>query len=403
MNKKLYADRLSDLVLNIGVSLKKGEYLNIVVSPDAYFYAQNMAIKAYEMGAKYVNIRVSDMLLDKERAYYQEGDDLSFIPDFMKEYVEEGKRVSIKNVRIECRDERIDLPELDDEKYQTLSRAYRASQKSLSNLYMQNHIAWCVCCAPGPKWAKAVLGEDKTEEDLADILASILHIDSPSYLEYWKEEDKKVNARIERINSLGIKSLHFESGVTDFRVGFRKESKFEGCSSVTTKGEVFYPNLPTIEIFNTPDKDTAEGYITTTRPVSVMGKDTERVKLYFEKGKCIKAEAEVGQKIMDDYLKIDEGSSRLGEIALVDDKSAISQTGLVFGSILIDENASCHIALGSGYTSNLHIGDKDPKDFGCNESLVHTDFMVGSSDMKITALTYSGEEVLIMENGSFVF
>ena len=199
---------------------------------------------------------------------------------------------------------------------------------------------------------------------MADILASILHIDSPSYLEYWKEEDKKVNARIERINSLGIKSLHFESGVTDFRVGFRKESKFEGCSSVTTKGEVFYPNLPTIEIFNTPDKDTAEGYITTTRPVSVMGKDTERVKLYFEKGKCIKAEAEVGQKIMDDYLKIDEGSSRLGEIALVDDKSAISQTGLVFGSILIDENASCHIALGSGYTSNLHIGDKDPKDFG---------------------------------------
>ena len=403
MNKKIYADRLSDLVLRIGVNLQKGEFLNIVVSPDAYYYAQNMAIKAYEMGAKYVNIRVSDLLLDKERAYYQEKEDLTFVPDFLKEYVNEGIKVGIKNVRIECRDERIGLPELDDDKYQTLNRSYRESQKPLSKMYMENHLAWCVCCAPGPKWAKAVLGEDQTEEDLADILASILHIDSPDYIQYWKEEDKKVSERIERINSLEIKSLHFESSVTDFRVGFRREAKFEGCSSITTSGLVFYPNLPTIEIFNTPDKDTAEGYITTTRPVSVMGKDTESVKLFFEKGKCIKAEAKVGQKVIDDYLAIDEGSSRLGEIALVDDSSAISQTGLVFGSILIDENASCHIALGDGYTSNLHIGDKDPKDYGCNESLVHTDFMVGSSDMRVTAITYSGKEILIMENGNFVF
>ena len=134
-----------------------------------------------------------------------------------------------------------------------------------------------------------------------------------------------------------------------------------------------------------------------------MGKDTESIKLYFEKGKCVKAEAMVGQEIIDDYLAIDEGSSRLGEIALVEDSSAISKTGLVFGSILIDENASCHIALGSGYTSNLHIENKDPKDFGCNESLVHTDFMVGSDKMKVTATTYNGEEILIMENGNFVF
>ena len=343
------------------------------------------------------------MLLDKERAFYQENEDLSFVPEFLREYVNEGIKARIKNVRIECRDERIGLPELDDDKYQTLNRHYRESQKPLSKLYMENHIAWCVCCAPGPKWAKAVLGEDKTEEDLADILASILHIDTPSYIEYWKEEDKKVNERLKRINSLEIKSLHFESAITDFTVGFRREAKFEGCSSTTTSGLVFYPNLPTIEIFNTPDKDTAEGYITTTRPVSVMGKETESVKLYFEKGKCVKAEAKEGQKVIDDYLQIDEGSSRLGEIALVDDSSAISKTGLVFGSILIDENASCHIALGSGYTSNLHIGKEDPKDYGCNESLVHTDFMVGSSDMKVTALTYSGEEVLIMDNGNFVF
>ena len=403
MNKKLYADRLSDLVLNLGVALKKGEHLNIAISPDAYYYAQNMAIKAYEMGAGYVNISVSDLLLDKYRAYYQEMEDLTYIPSFMKEFVKEGIQVGIKNVRIECRDERIGLPELDDNKYQALSSSVKIARRDLTKLYMENHITWCVCCAPGNKWAKAVLGEDKTEEDLADILASILHIDTPDYLSYWKNEDKKVKERIQKINDLEIKTLHFKSKETDFSVGFRKEAKFEGCSSLTTKGECLYPNFPTLEIFNTPDKDTAQGYISTTRPVSVMGNETEGVKLFFENGKCIKAEAKVGQETMDNYLEIDEGSSRLGEIALVDDSSAISRTGLVFGSILIDENASCHIALGSGYTSNLEIGDKDPKDYGCNMSLVHTDFMVGSSDMRITATTYKGEEVLIMDKGNFVF
>ena len=114
MNKKLYADRLSVLGLNRGVALKKGEHLNIAVSPDAYYYAQNMAIKAYEMGAGYVNISVSDLLLDKYRAYYQDMEDLTYIPSFMKAFVKEGIQVGTKNVRIECSDARIGLTDMAD-------------------------------------------------------------------------------------------------------------------------------------------------------------------------------------------------------------------------------------------------------------------------------------------------
>ena len=194
MTKEIYAERLSDLVLNLGVSLKKGDYLNIVVSPDAYYYAQRMAMTAYSMGAKYVNIRVTDLLLDKTRAYYQNKEDIKFIPSFIKECFKESEEVGMKNVRIECRDERIDIPTLNPENYQVLAQNFKQSQKSLSSKYMSNQLMWCVCCAPGPKWAKAVLGEDKTEEDLADILSSILHIDTPDYIEYWKNEDAKTKS-----------------------------------------------------------------------------------------------------------------------------------------------------------------------------------------------------------------
>ncbi|MGN1163967.1 MAG: aminopeptidase [Candidatus Ornithospirochaeta sp.] len=403
MKKEIYAERLSDLVLSLLVVLENGDWLNIVVSPDAYYYAENMAEEAYRRGAAYVSITISDLRLDRSRALYQSKDEVQFVPSYMREFVREGEEMKRKNVRIECRDERIDLNSTNDEVYNLLSQSIRKAQKSLSEKYMGNDIMWCVCCAPGPKWAKAVLGQDKSEEDLADILASILFLDTPDYKERWLEEDDKTMQRLGTINSLSIKSLHFKSPVTDLHVGFRREAFFEGCSSLTTGGKVFWPNLPTVEIFNTPDNTIAEGYVTTTRPVSVMGNETEDVKLYFENGKCTKAEAKVGQSVMDKYLETDEGARRLGEVALVDVDSPISRTGLIFGSILIDENASCHLALGQGYSSNLHIGDKDPKDYGCNESLVHTDFMVGSPDMKIVAETYDGREVTIMENGRFVF
>lgn len=403
MDKKVYAERLSELVLNKGVALEKGDYLNIVVSPDAYFYGRVMAEYAYRMGAKYVNIRVSDMRLDKVRSKLQNREDLSYIPSSFTSYVEEGLKTGIKNVRIDCADERLEDIDFDQDNYQTLNQAFRKAQKELSAKYMGNEIKWCVAVAPGPVWAEKVLGKGKKEEDLADVLASILHIDTPDFLSLWDEEDRVSKKRVDYLNSRRIRKLHFKSPVTDFTVGFRKEAFYEGGSSETVKGSVFWPNLPTAEIFCTPDNSEAEGYITTTKTVNVLGTDTEKVTLTFKGGKCISVKAEKGQEVMEKYLSIDEGSSRLGEVALVDIDSPISRTGLTFGSILIDENASCHIALGQGYSSNLHIGDKDPKDYGCNESLVHTDFMVGSPDMSITALTYDGEEVKIMEDGHFLF
>lgn len=206
-----------------------------------------------------------------------------------------------------------------------------------------------------------------------------------------------MHAHMEELNALGIKSLHYESPVTDLTVGLCPSSRFLGADSLLPDGRRFFPNLPTEELFTTPDRTKADGYVTTTRPVSVLNEMTESVRLVFKDGKVISSSAEKGEKIMERYLAIDEGSSRLGECALVDEGNAIAMSGKLFASGLYDENASCHLALGAGYPSCL-----SNKEDACNESLVHTDFMIGSSDMTITAILKNGGTAPLMVNGKFV-
>jgi aminopeptidase len=172
-------------------------------------------------------------------------------------------------------------------------------------------------------------------------------------------------------------------------------------------GNWFLPNIPTEEVFTTPDFTTANGFVATTRPVSVMDSLVEDVVLTFAHGKVVACTARVGQQIMDRFLQMDAGASLLGEVALVDEDSPIALSGKIFGSILFDENASCHLALGAGYPSCLRdsvklTSEKHLREAGCNTSLVHTDFMIGSEDMRITAKTRDGRFVTIMENGRFL-
>lgn len=404
---KVFADRLSDLVLRKGINLKKGQSLTIVVGPKSYEYASVMARKAYELGAKYVNIIVSDPRVVAARSMYQEKDeDLSFVPSFLKAYDYEQIAEEWARVRIDSGEDRIEKAESDLDKLQKISKAQRLSGKEYSSRTMSNQLSWNVCAVPGPEWAKQVLGEDATEEDLADVMAKILKIDGEDYIVKWDEFDALCRKRMDALNSLKIKTLHFKSPITDFKVGFTEKSRFCGGSGLLPDGSPFFANLPTEEIFTTPDMDKADGYITTTRPVTVMDNLTEEVTLYFENGKVVDVKAKTGLDIMKKYLDIDEGARRLGEVALVDETSPIAESGLVFGSILIDENASCHIALGAGYPETLKT-DKPMKSEAdmlknkCNVSLVHTDFMVGSKDLDIFAETYDGKNIQIMKQGHF--
>ncbi len=397
----------ANLIVHSGVSLYPGQCLQIKTGPETYWFAQQVALAAYEAGAQLVRIEQDDLRLVKSRLDNQTASQLSYVPDFARQIDYEMMVKDWAYVRIDNTEDRSWLRDADAEKLSIYKSALATSGKAYQVSRMRNEHPWCVVCAPGPKWAQAVLGPEATEEQLWEVLAPILRLDQPNPVEAWNNHVQNLLNRCRRLNELQISSLHFTSSQTDLTVGFTEHHVWMGGGDPLPSGDWFLANIPTEEVFTTPDRLSAHGYVTTTRPVSVMDSLVEGVRLEFEHGKVISCTAQKGQAVMDRFLETDEGASYLGEVALVDEDSPIAQAKHIFHSILFDENASCHLALGAGYPSCLDNAkqlnsDEKLLESGCNRSLVHTDFMVGSSDMCIEATVKNGENIVIMRDGKFI-
>ena len=406
---RYYAYKLAELVLKKGVNLEKGQCVCINTTISGAEYAEVMAAEAYRLGARYVDLNIKSLEVPAVRSTVQEEEELSFVPTFLRNYYDEMKDEKWARISIVAPDDEIRKEnESNPKKMAITSKAVNAISEAYFDDMMKSRLSWCVCTVPGPVWARKVLGDDATEEDLAAILSSFYRFDTPDFMASWDEFDATAKKRMDRINNLGIKTIHYSAPGTDLTIGLRPEAIFEGGSEDLPNGRPFMANLPTEEIFSCPDRDVADGYFSITRPVSVMNRIITDAKFYFKDGVCYKVESKDGQAELDTFLEMDEGSRHLGECALVDHISPISNSGHIFYEILLDENASCHLALGAGYATCLKGGadcetEEDLMKMGINDSINHTDFMIGSDKMNITAETYDGKSVTIMENGSFVF
>ena len=399
-------ERYAELIITKGINLQKNKAVLITTGVGTYYFARALGKAAYRLGASYVQILTDDLDLLSARLEAQTEEEVQFVPAYIKaldyEFISEGWSF----IRVDSTDERLDHGPLDPTKNQLASRARQLASQTRSKALMRHQLPWCVCVAPGPLWAKQVLGEDATEQDLFEVLKPILLLDHEDPQRAWDEKHEMLEKRMDFINNLDFKALHFKSPVTDLTIGFRAEARFVGGSEELPSGNRFFANLPTEEIFSTPDRLVAEGYVTTTRPVSVLNTPTEEVRFVFKEGKVVDYSAKVGQDALDRFFEIDEGTRRIGEVALVDESSPIAKSGLIFHSILLDENASCHLALGEGYPICLTGASKltteeDLHEAGCNTSLAHVDFMVGSADMNIDAILGDGSRVPIMIDGHF--
>ena len=407
MNQTLL-DTYADLVIRKGIHLKKNKNVVIMTGPGTYYLARALSKSAYRHGALYVQVLLDDLDVLATRLDNQDEQALKFSPSFIRSLDYEMCAEGWSYIRIDSTEERLDHAPLDKEKNQVYGTAKREFSSTRMKKTMRHELPWCVVCAPGPRWARQVLGEHATTNDLLNVLIPILRLDKEDPFTAWDQHGQLLKQRRDRMNDLHIDSLHYKSPVTDFTIGFTEQSRFLGGSETLPDGTPFFPTLPTEEIFTTPDRMRANGYITTTRPVSVLNSRTEEVRLLFKDGKVVDYSAKVGKEVMDAFFAIDEGTKRIGECALVDESSPIAQSGLVFDSILLDENASCHIALGDGYPSCLTNGaqlttEESLNKAGCNTSLMHVDFMVGSKDMSITARTREGMDIQIMQKGLFTF
>ena len=225
----------------------------------------------------------------------------------------------------------------------------------------------------------------------------------------WDEHNKDLAKRCEYLNSLGLTKLVYKaSNGTDLTVGLSPEIIFAGGGeNALGSGIYFNPNIPSEEIFTSPIKGEAEGIVYSSKPLAYNGALIENFSMRFEGGKVVEVKAEKNEDVLRELIAMDEGAPYLGECAFVPYTSPIRESGILFYNTLFDENASCHLAIGRGFT-NLYRGYEDMTEEeihakGINDSIVHEDFMIGTADMSITGITADGKEFKIFERGEWAF
>lgn len=412
MEKNLL-DKYAEVVIKKGINLYKGQCLSITGSIIDYPFAIALSECAYKNGAMFVDINVISNELIKARLDHSKREDLDFIPQYKMSQYNEYLAHDWAFIRIDNTGEHDVLMGSDSSDLEVIFRADRKVKKRYLELAAKHRLTWCVIAGPNTEWAMNIFKNDSPENatlKLYEALKKILRLDKEDSLNAWDEHCKKLVERSMVLDELKfdkvvIKSTRYK---TELEIGLNKYSKWVGGPKKTPDGRIFIPNIPTEEVFTTPDFSKTNGIVHTTRPVMIMETILDGVWFEFKDGKVIDFGSKNNKDLLEKFLNTDSGSRSLGEIALVDSSSLIYQSNLIFKSILYDENASCHIALGNGYPSCLTIGQtlntkEELINAGCNVSLVHTDFMIGSDDTEVMGYSADGKKHAIIKNGIFCF
>ncbi len=403
--------RYASLIAKHGINVQEGQFVNI--STEAYHrdFAILLAEACYEEGACLVNIDLSDPRLGRLRIQKSKEEHLSYVPEYVGHKYRELVDKTAANVKIIGPEYPDILSDLDAKRINTVRLHNHLAVKYFYQEGIgKSKIHWTVVAAATPAWGQKIfpdLQAPEAEEALWREILKICRADKENCLELWRTHNDVLQQRAKSLSKLKIKHLHFTGPGTDLKVGLSEKAIFKGGGDMSPRGVEFEPNIPTEEVFTTPDYRVTEGCVAATRPFLINGTLIRGLKLEFKKGVITSFTADHGEDTFKEYLDSDEGAPRLGEVALVGIDSPIYKSGHIFEEILYDENAACHIAIGSAYKFCLDGGADMSQDelasIGCNESTVHTDMMISSDKVNVSAETYSGDSIALIENGSWVF
>jgi aminopeptidase len=264
-------------------------------------------------------------------------------------------------------------------------------------------VAWTVSPFPTEAWARVVFPELEPAAAVEALWHDIEHVcrlDEPDPVEAWRRRIDEIWQTASRLDELDLDAVRFVGPGTDLTVGLLPSSRFakEGGGATTRTGIHHVPNLPTEELFTTPDPERTEGIVTSTKPLDVSGAIVQGLRIRFEGGRAVEIEADANAEALQRRCATDEGAARLGEVALVDGESRIGRLGRTFFNTLLDENAASHVALGDAYANPI----ADPADLPrINESEIHIDFMIGSDEVTVSGVTRGGREVPLLVGGAW--
>ena len=408
-NFEKHLNRYAKLLAVHGLNIRPGQIVNISADAIHRELTYKVAIEAYTLGAKFVNIDLAEPRLLKARVELSKEEDLSYVPEYIKSKYQELVDTNAANIRITGLEEPELLSELSPKRLNTIRKHQRlAIQYFYDEGIGKSKVHWTIGAASTPKWGKRIfpnLNEQEAEAALWDAIFKACRVDKENCLELWKEHNKVLQDRAKKLTLMKIKELHFTGPGTDLKVGLSQKAMFKGGGDTSPRGHEFEPNIPTEEVFTTPDYRVTEGKVRTTRPFPINGKLIQGLEVEFKNGVITNFKAKDGEETFKEYISSDDGAKRLGEVALVGIDSPIYQSGLIFEEILFDENAACHIAIGSAYKFCLENGasmtDEEVAACGCNESSVHTDMMISSPDVDCLATCYDGNKIQLISKGAW--
>jgi aminopeptidase len=377
-------ERYAELVVRVGANVQPGQEVFLLSAVEHHELTRALARQAYRAGASYVHVLYNDG--HTRRAMIELGPDeaLTYSSEWQKAFVSamsgNAMIATTGNPEPEL------LADLDG------GRVGRAVPQEIVQIRVQqlteNNVNWCGVGAPNEGWATQVFGEPDVER-LWEKVGFCMRLDEPDPVEAWKEHLERLAERAAQLNDLHADALRYRGPGTDLTVGLLSAARWMAGGGDTSTGIYYVANMPTEEVFTSPDARRTEGTIRSSLPLVLSGQVVRGLELTFEQGRAVRVEAETGADLVRSHFATIENADRLGEVALVTKESRVGQSATLFHDTLFDENATCHIAYGAGFP---FLFDVDPGE-GLNVANMHVDFMVGGPELEVDAVLADGTEV----------
>ena len=399
----------AELAVKVGVNIQKGQYLLINTSTDTLDFTREVVKKAYEAGAGRVHVNLTDAVF--ERAFFEHAT-VEELEKFPRWIVEQRQELIERNgafLWIDAADPDL-LKGIDVKKISTHQKAAGAALVGYRKAVMNDDVAWSIVAVPSAEWAAKVFPDLPKEEQVDALWEAIfktVRIGEGDAVQAWREHVANLEKRASQLNEKRYKKLHYKAPGTDLTIELPDKHLWLTGGSKSPQGVTFIANMPTEEVYTMPLKHGVNGTVANTKPLAYKGNVIDRFSLTFENGKIVKAHAEVGNDLLQQLITADEGSSYLGEVALVPHESPISASNILYYNTLFDENASNHLAIGEAYPTCYEGGrtleEGQLEALGINTSITHEDFMIGSAEMDIDGELADGTIEPIFRKGSWAF
>ena len=390
-------ERFADLAIGFAANVQKGQVLAIGAELGKEAMVRALAAKAYQHGAKFVDVQYFDMHVKRARILDADEETLDYVPPWY------GHRI-LELGRLRCARVALSGPAtpglLDDLDARRAGRDQLPFVREAGVVVNERTTNWTIVPDPTLGWARQVHAGLADDEALARLSEQILHVcrlDEADPVAAWKERADLLVDTAARVTARRFDALRFEGPGTNLTVGLLPTTLFMAARFETVDGIVHMPNLPSEEIFGAPDPQRTEGVVRATKPLVIGGSIIRGLEVEFRDGRAVRIDADEGADVLRAYAARDEGASRLGEVALVDADGRIGKLDTVFFDTLLDENAASHIALGESY--RFTAGEADEKRL--NHSSIHVDFMIGGDDVSVTGVTGAGEDVPVLRDGAW--